>query len=144
MLSDASKAFAESGLQLDALLAEVVRRVADCLGDACLIRILSPDGRTLVCPACFARDPEASVLLKDAIACTVLALEGESVDVLSTGRAILVPSVDPAVLVRRYPRPSVVAFVERFPPRVMMIAPLRTHGRAFGTVTVFSWDPGVV
>ncbi len=141
MLSDASKAFGESGLQLDALLAEVVRRVADLLGDTCLIRILAPDRRALVCPAFFARDPSASAMLEAVLAGPMSALEGDSAEVLRTGQALLIPRVDPALLAQRYSRPEVSAFLERFAPHVLMIAPLRTRGRTFGTIFVSSCDP---
>jgi PAS domain S-box-containing protein len=141
MLSEASKAFAESGLRLDALLVEVVRTVASCLGDTCMIRILTPDGRMLVCPAFYARDPEETILLKESVLVPQSSLVGESADVLRTGRARLVPSVDPAILTRTYPQPEVIAYLERFAPRAMMIAPLRTRGRAFGTISVWSSAP---
>ncbi|MBS1118759.1 MAG: chemotaxis protein methyltransferase CheR [Deltaproteobacteria bacterium] len=136
MLSDASKAFAESGLELDSVLAEVVRRVTGCLGDICAIRILTPDGRSLVAPAFFARDPEITAMLRDALARPLASDEGESAEVLRTGRAIVVAAVDPGVLARRYPRTEVAALLARYAPSAMMIAPLRTRGRAFGTLTV--------
>jgi PAS domain S-box-containing protein len=144
MLSDASKAFAESGLQLDALLAEVVRRVASLLGDTCLIRTLAADGRTLACPAFFARDPDAGALLARVLAGPMCSHEGNSAEVLRTGQALVVSYADPDAVARRYSRPEVGAFLERFAPHVSMIAPLRTRGRTFGTIFVSSRDASTI
>jgi PAS domain S-box-containing protein len=140
MLSDASKAFAESGLQLDALLAEVVRRVAALLGDTCLIRILAPDRRTLVCPAFFAQDPSARAMLEQVLSGPMSSHEGNSGEVLRTGQALIVSYGDAAAIARQYSRPEVGAFLEHFAPHVSMIAPLRTRGRPFGTIFVSSRD----
>ena len=142
MLSDASKAFAESGLQLDALLAEVVRRVADWLGDTCVLRILAADGQGLVCPAFFARDPAAAAMLTELLSGAKGLYGGDSADVLRTGHAILFASLDPVAFARRHPYPELGPLFERFTPHSMMIAPLRTRGRTFGTISISSCDSG--
>jgi two-component system CheB/CheR fusion protein len=141
-LSEASKAFAESGLQIDALLAEVAKQVTDCLGDICAVRTLATDGTSLVCRAFFSRVAEASEPLRQILARPMISVEGESAEVMRTGRALIAPSPDPAVLARRYPHPDVAAFLAQFAPRALMIAPLRTRGRSFGTLTVGSLGPG--
>jgi PAS domain S-box-containing protein len=142
ILGDASKAFAESVLRIDALLAEVSQRVTACLGDTCIIRTLEPDGRLLGCRAFFTRVEAAAQLMRAILAQPLSSTDGESAEAMRTGRALIMHTPDPAELARRYPSPEVASFLEQFAPRAIMIAPLRSRGRSFGTITVASLAPG--
>ncbi len=122
-LAGASHAFAEAALDERRLLDTVARRAA-AAGDACIIRLLSADGRSLRPVAVFHPQPAVVTALRRR-------LRGEREDdgvnsqVLRTGRPVLAAELPPAA-----PVPTT-----GFVPAGLICVPLRAGGRVLGTLT---------
>ena len=64
-LAEAAREFSATTQDLEALLGAVARRLADVVGDLCVVRVLSEDGRTLVPVAIHARDEDGERLARE-------------------------------------------------------------------------------
>ncbi|MBX6341390.1 MAG: GAF domain-containing protein, partial [Thermomicrobiaceae bacterium] len=68
LLAETSRVFVEASLDVHASFATIARQIADRLGDACVIRILDDDGRSLVPVASYHPDPALLGQLRDLLA----------------------------------------------------------------------------
>ncbi|MBI3974289.1 MAG: GAF domain-containing protein [Chloroflexi bacterium] len=96
-LAEISQALAHATLNLHDGLAIVARRIAELVGDACVVRLLSPDGRWLQTAAIHHTDETALALLRDsAVPFRRRADEGIFGQVLRTGEPVLLTDVSSA------------------------------------------------
>ena len=138
ILAEASRIFAEASLDFRAVLHAVGRFIGERLGDLCVIRLLSDDGRWLEPAMVYHPDPAIQRTLRDVVAMVPLrADQGISGRVVQSGEALLVPDV--AALPpekRRSLMPSYDILHEHFDPRSLLAAPLREQGQVIGTISL--------
>jgi PAS domain S-box-containing protein len=134
VLSDASRAFAGSALDLDSRLRAVVVELATAIGSCINIALLEPDG-LLRFGAVHHPISEANELLHTLTSRAPVRMgEGVTGSVAATGESVILPSVAPDVVAARAV-PAYREFLERFPVYALIGAPLRVRGRVIGTVT---------
>lgn len=135
-LAEASQVFAQSGHNVEALLSQVVKRVSELVGGACVIRLIDSDGRHLRLAALYHPDPELAAgaqALLDAIPQRID--EGLAATVLSRGEPVLLPTVDQAAL-RAGIQPVFHAHLDRWPITSILTVPLRARTGAIGLLSL--------
>ncbi|HEX5501230.1 MAG TPA: GAF domain-containing sensor histidine kinase [Thermomicrobiales bacterium] len=142
LLADASRAFAEAGPDLPAVLDRVARQVVAALGDTCVIRLLSADGRWLEPVAVYHPDPEAHAFGDAMLArAPERADEGLNGRVIRTGEPVFLPVVDRDEF-RAAIKPEYREYFERFGTHSVLIVPLRARGRVLGVLSMARETPG--
>jgi len=138
-LADASRAF-QAGLDYRRTLETVAERMAELVGDGCLVRVVSEDGVWLEPVAYAHRDPARRALVTSVHQATPQrADEGLTGEVLRTGVSLLVPEVTPE-LVRTRMKPAYWAYLKDVAS--LLIVPLRARERVLGHVTLTRDAPG--
>jgi GAF domain-containing protein len=133
-LSEASRRFAEAGLDFPSLTKTIVQHVAHLIGDYCSIFLLSDDRSSFASHTVYHPDPEARALLQTLISESNLhSDEGLNGLVIGTGQPLLIPVVDP-VEIKKLTVPGYRAFLERHGVASILIVPLRVRGRVIGTL----------
>ena len=150
-LADASQSFAETRLDLSTLLNTVAQRVAELVGDGCLIFLLSDDEQRLDPIAMYHPNPEAQALADQVLAGAHASADsgttggGVAAEVLRTGAAVLVPKLPP--LSAGSPHQSLGAavvndvaylpYLQQFPVHSFLAVPLRVQGRVMGVMAMW-------
>lgn len=137
-LASASLAFAEAGVDYHAIMDTVVHRMADLIGDACAIRIVSTDGKWLEPVAVYHRDPVRHEALQKAFETVQRVGEGITAEVFRTCRTLMVPVVTDDVLRRMRPI-SYLAYLKDVGS--ILVAPLRIENRVVGVATLLRDKP---
>jgi len=142
VLADTTKALNQVSLDERAVLETVSRRVADLIGDCCIIRLLSDDGQWLEPAAFYHPDPDSMQSLRQMLAVRrQRADEGVCGQVVQQGRMIAMPVADqeelPAVTPLDY-----ASHLDIFQVHSFIVMPLRTRGRTIGTLGVARDRPG--
>jgi PAS domain S-box-containing protein len=134
LLNRASRAFADTDLDLDARLRGVVSELSAALGSSITVALIEPDG-LLHLKATHHPDAEAQEMLLALTPGAPLRMgEGMTGTIAATGNSTLVPRLDPDAVAARAPAPY-RAFLARYPHYAMIGAALRVRGRIIGTVT---------
>jgi two-component system cell cycle sensor histidine kinase/response regulator CckA len=143
VLAEASRIFAEATLDQGSLLRAVAEGLVTWLGDTCIIRLLSEDGRSLLPAAVYPGSVEESLTLFDpAAGGGAQSLEElPSGQVVRTGVPLLVPKVDRAAF-RAASKPLYWPYLDRYPLESLLITPLRARGKVLGTVSMARLRPG--
>ncbi len=142
VLAEASRAFAEARLDLPALLEAIARRVVETLGDVCVIRLLSDDGRRLEPVAMYHPDPEALAFGRAMVDEAPEGVdEGLNGRVMRSGRPLLIPVVDQREL-RDAIKPEYRPYLERFGTHSVLIVPVRVRGQILGVLSAARETPG--
>jgi len=138
-LADASRAFSNA-LDYRATLDTVARRLAELIGDSCLVRVVSDDGAWLEPVAYSHRNPERGALVR-AIheSSPQRAYEGITGRVIHDGESLLVPVLTEE-RIRADMKPEYWPYLGSVTS--LLIAPLRARGRVFGHVTLLRDAPG--
>ncbi len=140
VLSHATRAFVETGLELDARLHGVVLELGKTLGSSVEIALLE-DGLLHTC-AVHHPVPQAEARLRQlAQASPLRAGEGVSGAVAVSGESVLIPSIEVTELIERT-APSYRAFLEQYPVYAMLCAPLHSRSGIIGVVTVSRTNEG--
>lgn len=138
-VADASRAFA-SGLDYRSVLETVVKRLAELIGDCCLVRVVSEDGRLLEPVAFWHRDARRGALIRSTQMTSPQRVdEGLTGEVLASGESLLVPHLTPE-RIRADMKPEYWHYLESVAS--VLIAPLTARGRTFGHVTMLRDAPG--
>ena len=141
-LSEVSRAFAEKIPEFQAVLELVSQKVAQLLGDLCVVRILSDDGRWLNPVASYHPKPEALACLREALAAEAHRVdEGLTGRVFQTGKTLLIPVVS-AEEIQPLSESKYLPYLQRFGMYSILIAPLEVRGRRIGTLFVSRDRPG--
>jgi len=142
MLSAASRAFAEAGVDLSTLVDSIVDQVTREYADACGVTLLSEDGDTVELVRLHHRDGAA-----DADAATTFgaqtppAADGPTGRVLATGQPLFLPRVDPDALLANIVDPAHRAWLERNMPRSIVLVPMRARGKVVGSLGAMRTSP---
>lgn len=133
-LAAAARAFAEASLDLPTVVETVVRRIAELVGDGCLICLRSSDRQVLEPAASYHADPEALDLARSLLTTPEPRLaEWLREPALAQREPVLIAPVD-LERHRALIRPEYRAYLDRFPLRSLLIVPLRVRDRALGTL----------
>jgi signal transduction histidine kinase/DNA-binding response OmpR family regulator len=136
ILAEISQAFSEAILDFQAVLTTTAQYIADLVGDGCVIRLLSDDGKWLNLAAIHHREPEARALVEELLDLKQLADEGIYARVFDSGEPLLV-SVASLDQLQSWLKPEAAPYLERFGISSFVIAPLCVRGRAVGTLAMF-------
>ena len=141
VLAESSQHFAEVSGVPD-LLAAVVKRLGEVIGEGCSVWIVVRDGRLSEASATASYHPDADALA----AFRTLVMDqpvrpgqGITGSVIATGKAILVTRVDRAAVVAQVSdrlRPH----IERLAVTTVLAVPLRVRERILGAITLFRSD----
>jgi PAS domain S-box-containing protein len=131
--AEASRAFA-SGLDEQATLETVARRLCDLIGDGAVIRLVSADGRWLIPAALHHPDPAREALRRKVIQGAPQRVgEGITARVLATGETLRFPSLT-REFVHANMKPEYWPYLDG--SSSMLIAPLARRGQVFGHITL--------
>ncbi|MBD1896384.1 response regulator [Coleofasciculus sp. FACHB-129] len=141
-LSEVSRAFAEKIPEFQAVLELVSQQIAQRLGNLCVVRILSDDGKYLNPVAIYHPNPEALACLQETLATEAHRVdEGLTGRVFKTGETLLIPVVSPEEI-QPLRESKYLPYLERFGMYSILIAPLEVRGRRIGTLFVSRDRPG--
>lgn len=133
-LADASRAFAEASTDPRRLMDELARICARRVGDMCIVRLLSDDGRTLEPVAAHHPEPEVERELTAVTLTTPLPMgEGLTGRIAREGVTLLIPVAAPHEVALSVPR-TFRAYAERHPMRSVLGVPIVASGRVAGTL----------
>jgi K+-sensing histidine kinase KdpD len=142
LLAEASRAFAETGLDLQEALDRLTQRVVAALGDSCVVRLLSADGEWLEPAANYHPDPEARAFGETMLrAAPQRRTEGINGRVMATGQPVLIPVVDQDQF-RAAIKPEYRSYYERFGTHSVLVVPLRARDRLIGVLSAARETPG--
>jgi signal transduction histidine kinase len=134
LLADVSQAFAEAGLDYEAVLKTIARRTAELIGDACIVTLFSDDRQRAFPVAFHHPDPGALALMKNAL---LQSWQGgtdtERFRSLLTGQALYIPVVDVDAF-RAATEAEFWPFLDQVGVSSVLIEPLEAHGDVIGTL----------
>jgi signal transduction histidine kinase len=136
ILAESSHAFAEATTEIERLLGLVARRCAELVGDGCYIRLIAPDGITMLPVATYHPDPEIQRYLQETSASIPLRVgEGISGRVMENGEPIFMPEL-PFEVFKRQTKPEFIPVFERVGITSLIVARLRARGATLGFVAL--------
>lgn len=114
----------------------ITRRLAEQVGDLCLVRLLTPDRAELAPGVCHHLNPQAAAAAR-------LVVGGETVpsdepfyrQVLESREALLVPVISPEEGLTLF-SPASHSYIEQFGISSMLVVPIRIHGEVHGIITL--------
>jgi PAS domain S-box-containing protein len=131
--AEASRAFA-SGLDEQATLVTVARRLSELIGDGTLIRLVSPDGAWLIPSALHHLDPAREALRREVVQAAPQRFgEGITARVLATGETLRIPELT-RDFIHANMKPEYWPYLDG--STSMLIAPLARRGQVFGHITL--------
>jgi PAS domain S-box-containing protein/putative nucleotidyltransferase with HDIG domain len=130
-LDFASRTLSEQHLNDIAALEQIVTRVAEMLGDACGVVLLTPDSDWLKVAALHHTNPEAKTLLRRSTVALPTSLKWTT-DVIQDGQAISI-SPDPQKLTKIL-GPSYALYDKSFGIGYALVVPLRAQGQILGVL----------
>ncbi len=133
MLSETMRAFAESTADHDHLLDTVAHRLAQVIGDTCVLFMLSDDAERVIPVSIHACDARLVAHLEAMYAAVPLRLEEHSAlrRIIETGEALLVPRLDLEVYGPMM-SPEYVAHYKALGAHSVLIIAVRAQGRSIG------------
>jgi len=141
-LAEISQTFAKASLDYEAVLKTVARRVAEMIGDACVVTLLSEDGQWLNPVAFHHPNPEAENSMRELLASKPYPVNSGIVGrVAQTGQPLLVADM-PQEQIRLTIRPEYQPYPDRFGIHSLLIVPLRAQGKIIGTLGLSKDHPG--
>lgn len=136
-----SQALAECELEPAQILSVSARLVAEALGDACIVRRLTPDKKSLRTVALHHVDPQAHGLLKGLLQEAMVPNGGVTARVLSSGLPQLITHANASEMRRATP-PALRPYLDTIGIQSIILAPLRVRGQVIGTLEVMRDVPG--
>jgi PAS domain S-box-containing protein len=135
-LAEFSLAVSQSNLDLDLLGSTIVRRVAELVGDCCVMRLLSEDRQILLPGYIYHTNPEMTVLLHNMLAVYPQRVdESMSGRVVVTGEPLFAPRL-PIEQVRAATKPEFWPYLEQLGSPSITIVPLHNLGQILGTLMI--------
>jgi PAS domain S-box-containing protein len=141
-LAELSQVLAEASLEYQPLLETIARRIAELVGDACTMSLLSEDRQWLEVAAIGHSDRESIPFIRSLVGSAPYRVDqGPAGRVAQTGRALFVPVVPPEQI-RAQIKPEYLPYLDHFGIASLLIVPLRARGRILGTLGVSRDRPG--
>jgi PAS domain S-box-containing protein len=141
-LAEISQSLVEVGLDYQAILDSVTRRVATLVGDACGIILLSDDGKQNQLVSLYHPQPEMVDVFRQLINSTNQYIgEGMIGGVLQTGQPIIMDAI-PLAQIDVNLQPDSWSRLERHGVQSFIIVPMRAQGRVIGALGVTRSQPG--
>jgi PAS domain S-box-containing protein len=140
-LADVSRVFAEAGPDLQTVLDTITQQVAATIGDACIMRLVSEDGRLLRAVSVSHRDPEAIPPLREAANAAYDADQGLGGRVFQSGQPLFIPEISSDQLAA-ISHQSFREYLERTGGSGMITVPLRVNRNTIGVLAVIRAQPG--
>ncbi len=141
-LSELSRALAEVSLDYPAVLETLARRMAELIGEACAIRLISDEGQWLHPATLYHPHPEALAGMRHLLATVPQRLdEGFTGRVAQAGQPVLIPVVQMEQF-RAAVNSEFWPWLERFGPHSLLGIPLRAQNRVIGVLTISRHSPG--
>jgi signal transduction histidine kinase len=135
-LAESSHDFAEATSDLGRLLNIVARRFADLIGDGCYVRLLAPDGVTLLPVATYHPDPEIEQYLRETTDPLPLRVgEGISGKVVETGEPAFMPDLDFEAY-KKLTHPRFIPKFEKIGVTSLIVVRLAARGSNIGFIAL--------
>jgi PAS domain S-box-containing protein len=143
ILSNTAHEFAASHGEIGTLLELVARRLGEIIGDGCAVRLISDDGAWLEPSTSFYhRDPETRELARHVLGTERQRLgEGLAGRAAATGEPVLVPVLDPAMILAITPA-RFRSMLARVGVSSALAIPLRSQARTIGAISLLRNRPG--
>ena len=136
VLAALSQAFAQTGLDYAAVLETAARKIAESLGDGCIIRLLDIEGEILEPVALHFNSslleptgPEMMNIFREKIS------DGEPGRTVRTGQPLVLLNTNQSEVERLF-RPAVAQLLGKLAVHSLLIVPLRSREDYIGTLTV--------
>jgi signal transduction histidine kinase/CheY-like chemotaxis protein len=140
-LAGISRALGEASLDLPRVLSTVARSACELIGDLCVLRLLSEDGKWLEAAAFHHRDPDRLGSLRDLLGEPMRVGEGFMGRVVRTGEAILLAETE-AGEIQTDTRPGFRPYLDRFGLYSLLVVPLRVREAVIGSLLLSRDEPG--
>jgi PAS domain S-box-containing protein len=142
LLAEASHEFSEMTFDHDRLLDIVARRLAELVGDLCVIRAITEDGEWLEATgAAYHQDPELLAATREVMLTGRQRVgEGVSGRVAATGEPLLTPRITTAAFIATS-EPRFGPLLERLGVSSSMTLPLKCRGKVVGIANLMRCDP---
>jgi PAS domain S-box-containing protein len=142
LLSDLSRYFTEAGFNQAGLFKTIAGRVADNIGDMCVMTQLSDNGKWLIPVAFHHPDPEAGeFLLKMFPDAPIRVGQGAAGKVALTGKSVIVAGISPQKI-RAMVNKAYWPYLDRFGIRDFLIVPMKAQNQVIGTLGVMRTTSG--
>jgi PAS domain S-box-containing protein len=141
ILAEASHEFSAATQEHERLVNAVARRLAEVIGDQCLVRLVSEDGRELVSVALHGVDREAEALLREVYSDPMpLDLHPVPRRVHETGEPFVATKLD-LEAARSGTTPELFEWARRIGIHSVLMLPLRTGLVSFGHLSLTRYRP---
>lgn len=142
LISKASRTLAKAGLETGEVLNVIVQQTAKLIGDACVIRVLSDDNKSIYTAASY--HPYKEVLDLMEIVLNKLSTEINNafdIKVINSKQPVLISEINKS----DFPKdlsPIYNDFFKHYSIQSVMIVPLLVYDKVIGTITMFRHPPG--
>ena len=136
LLADASVAFSEAALVPKQLVELIAQKLADAIGDNCVIWLIDSAGEWLRAEAYFTRITEQEPVFRKMFSeVPVRVGEGVTGGVAATGEPVLVSNVDVSRFAKEV-KPEYRSVYEKYPSHSVMMIPLKARHRRLGVLSL--------
>ena len=141
-LAEASHTFAETARDFEGVLTRVSHRVAELIGDTCIIFLASDDNVWLEPVALYDSDPEVLAFTREVLAAAPVRVDDNTMSgkVFKQNEPLLVPQVSVASL-RQITKEEYWPLLDRVASRSLLMVPLRAQGRSIGVLSLARHRP---
>jgi diguanylate cyclase (GGDEF)-like protein len=145
LLATLSHTFAEAGLYYPAVLSTISNQIAEWMGDACVIRLLSDDNLWLDPVAFYHPDPEKLAIIRKQLSSARLKADSEPYSkALSTGKPLLIRAERMSLPLASEPITELSnGMPEKGFFRCALLVPLRVKDRMIGTLSLLRSHPNL-
>jgi len=135
-LAELSKELSKVEYDYNAVLDTTVKRICEIIGDTCVIRLLSKDGKYINPVAYYHPDNEAMVLLKHMYETSPQKIsEGLPKDVVLTGEPLLIPDADKEMIRNSVKREHRI-YLDKYPVYSFLSVALIVQDKIIGTLSL--------
>ena len=141
ILAETSRLLGEISLDEQEILETICRRVAEAIGDGCMISVPSPDGVSFAAVVIYHPDPVARDLAYQLTRQPSTGSSSMAARIIAKGEPIIVPEVTPEQLAEIV-GPHRMAYSERIGFHSLAVIPLRARHQTIGAMSVWRDRPG--
>jgi signal transduction histidine kinase/CheY-like chemotaxis protein len=134
-LAEISRIIAESRAGYQAALETITQRLAELIGDACIIRLLSEDGLWLQPASIYHPEPQAAALLNTILATPQRLGEGVVGQALHDGQALFLNEIDQTEF-QQHLKPEHQPWMTNFGVYALLVIPLKVQGQIIGALSL--------